>query len=113
MLIFFLSLTLPGLDRRLLEHREGDAPPRVKEITEGQRDHMGAARRPEHAPLATGKSSSRAFVSFTSFRDIVGVFSLIIYMAFVTTLYHYLLYNLLCATWNPWILMAIKYILIL
>ena len=37
MLILFLSLTLPGLDRRLLTNREGDAPPRVKEIREGGR----------------------------------------------------------------------------
>ena len=62
MLILFLSLTLPGLDRRLLAHREGDAPPRVKEITEGQRDHSGAARRPQHAPLATGKNTALALL---------------------------------------------------
>ena len=58
MLILFLSLTLPGLDRRLLAHREGDSPPRVKEITEGQRDHSGAARRPQQAPLASGENTA-------------------------------------------------------
>ena len=62
MLILFLSLTLPWLDRHLLAHREGDAPPRVKEITEGQRDHSGAARRPQHAPLATGKNTALALL---------------------------------------------------
>ena len=152
MLILFLSLTLPGLDRCLLAHREEDAPPRVKEIMEGQRDHSGAARRPQHAPLATGKNAALALLclsrpsvnlvhsvwhrimplfafvyshrsrllvnSIHSFCPLilyivfdivlcyylllyirtVLVFLLISYIAFVTKLYHCLLYNLLCAT---------------
>ena len=84
MLILFLSLTLPGLDRRLLAHREVDAPPRVKEITEGQRDHSGAARRPQHAPLATGKTPLSRFGVFH-------VLPLILYIVFDIVLCHYLL----------------------
>ena len=48
------------LDRRHLAHCEGDAPPRVKEITEGRRDDSGAARQPEQALLATGKNTALA-----------------------------------------------------
>ena len=81
MLILFLSLTLPGLDRRLLAHCEGDAPPRVKEITKRQRNHSGAARRPEQAPMATGENS------FSRFH----VLPLILYIVFDIVLCHYLL----------------------
>ena len=113
MLILFLSLTLPRLDQRLLTRETHHREPRS---SQGQRDRSGAARRPEHAPLATGgKHRSRAFVSFTPFAlilcivfdiviccylllyiRIVLVFPLISYIAFVTTLYHYLLYKFLC-----------------
>ena len=57
MLILFLSLTLPWLDRRLLAHREEDAPPRVKEITEQPDDHNT-----HHWPR--GKNRSHAFACF-------------------------------------------------
>ena len=115
MLILFLSLTLPGLDRHLLAHREGDAPPRVKEITEGQT----TAEQPDdlNTPLATGENTALTFRVFhvlplilyivfdivlchylLLYICIVLIFLLSSYIAFVTKLYHCVLYNLLCAT---------------
>ena len=84
MLILFLSLTLPGLTdasshtARETHHRES------RRSRRDSGDHSGAARRPQHAPLATGKTPLSRFCVFRAL-------PLILYIVFDIVLCHYLL----------------------